>query len=749
MVLLPAVTNIATNALPDAWQSKLWLAWPLSLLLAIPVLVVEFRARRNSSHEGSILKAAALRDADSRIWNIPPLVIGFSNRKSEFRAIGSFLMRASGRPLLLCGMGGIGKTQLALAYAARQRDQLSIGWWVQASSRASVVFSLAKLGREMGISAPNARALAEEVVQQLSERAGWLLIFDDAKRVDDLVGLVPVTAGGQVLITSRNPRFDRLAEPMLLQVFPAEEAARFLRQRVGDTDQAPSSALAEKLGGLPLALEQAAAYCRDSGIGLSDYLKRFEVSCSRLLRQGTGSGRIGLEATLDLSLARVAQVERAAAQLLRVLAFMAPTDIPRDLFSSGAKFLPRALARSAGDVLSMDRTVGALIQTSLLTSATADHVRVHPLISAMLRDTMRPRTGSRPWSRTRRILTFIRRPGRSPSDWWPASRWIRATLLSLGQGMATDDWNPESWNRASTLLPHVDALWSFAEDYRVSFNTKETALVARLFAELGVRMYRRGDYKIAEELCRRALDIARAKLPEDDLGVLYWLNYLAQVKHRKGEVDEAVRIFEKVLGVYEEKLGREHSDTLMIMNNLGGALAEREDQLVRARSLYEYLIAVRTRTVGERAPETMIAVNNLGKVYRRLGDLDAAYEISSRALRIGVEVEGEEDPGTLLRMNNLAEVLRVQGNIEESRQLHEKALGLRRKVLGGKHPDVVVSMNNLARVARLQGDREFALELYKESLALAERVAGDQHPLVAVARRGIQESAAAGQESSE
>ncbi|WP_327046672.1 tetratricopeptide repeat protein [Microbispora sp. NBC_01189] len=736
-MLLPATTNVASNALPDSWRSSLWLAWPICILLAIPVLVMELRTRHGMPAGHTPPPVTVVPNGDAQLWNIPAPAKEFSNRRAEFRRIGTILMRGSGRALLLCGMGGVGKTQLALAYAHRQRSSVSLGWWIPAGSRTSAISALAELGRLLNLTSATAESTAKEVVGLLSERAGWLLIFDDARIGEDLLDLVPVTSGGQVLITSRNPQFDRLAETLLLQVFPQEEASRFLRNRAGDTDQDSSAKLAARLGGLPLALEQAGAYCRDSGIGLRDYLQRYDSSRARLLRHGSGLNRVSVEATLELSFDWVARRDTAAIQLLRVLSVMAPTEVPRGLPAMNPSALPRALARACADVVGLDQTIATLLQASLLTSATAEHIRVHQLISDVLRDRITA-DGNR-GLRWLRVLQAKVVPGRDPSSSWSVARWVNAALALLWAGVQVDERHPDGWRRASILLPHAEKVWTYLTNGAATSRDRELVLAAQLFGELGIRLFRSGDYAVAEELCRRAWRIGQGKLSDADPRLLRMTDCLAQVTHGLGNLGEARDLYEQILPVYRRAFGEDHPDTIQTMNNLGGVLMEQEEHLPQARHLYEQVVSTRLRTLGKRDNETLIAMNNLGKACRRLGDLSTAHTLAAETVRLGGELLGEEHPDNLVRMNNLAEVLRARGDLEDARALHQKVLALRREVLGEAHPANLVSMNNLARVMRLLGDTTPALHLYEESLRLARQVVGESHPSFTAAENGVRE----------
>jgi len=210
-----------------------------------------------------------------RVWNIPAPVRSFTGREDELSMLREQLnaeKRATLVPKVsaaaLHGMGGIGKTQLALAYATQHRRDYIVGWWVPAETPLSTVTALTELASRLGVDPelPESEFMAQ-LGDQLAERHRWLLIFDNAADPVDLEPFFPTADGGHVLLTSRNPAWDGLAEPFGVDLLPLDAAAELLRARTGDPDQQAAEDLAKELGRLPLAVEQAAAYASQQRLG--------------------------------------------------------------------------------------------------------------------------------------------------------------------------------------------------------------------------------------------------------------------------------------------------------------------------------------------------------------------------------------------------------------------------------------------------------------------------------------------------
>lgn len=324
-----------------------------------------------------------------RVWNIPAPVRSFTGREHELDGLRAQLTQQQTAALVpttaLHGMGGVGKTQLALAYAHRYQAQYELGWWIPSETEAAIAVGLGGLAGELDLVAdlpPN--ELAARLSALLAEEENWLLVCDNATSPAALGPYLPGAGRGHVLVTSRNPAWQGVADPLAVDVLALDEAAALLRRRSGDTDEHSAVALAGALGRLPLALEQAGAYASQYGRTLADYLELFDQRRAELLASGTPLAYQGtVDATFTLSLDQLRENNPAAVQLMELCALLAADEIPLPLLLGNPALLPEPLAGAAADPLRRGEVAGVLYQAGLLTRDAGDTARMHRIVQAV------------------------------------------------------------------------------------------------------------------------------------------------------------------------------------------------------------------------------------------------------------------------------------------------------------------------------------------------------------------------------
>jgi hypothetical protein len=327
-----------------------------------------------------------------RVWRVPARNPNFTGRGDDLAALGAAL--AGGATVTVQavrGMGGVGKTQLAAEFAYAHAADYDLVYWIAADEPASIPDQFTALAGQLGlVPVADPEGLQAQVQERLREVPGWLLIFDNADSSGDLRpwlpgGPMPPGIAGHVIVTTRRGGFAALGEVMDLDVIGPTDALALLRTRVPGLDDEIGRELAEELGRLPLALEQAGAYLDRSGMPAGDYLRLLRERAADLYARGQVSGRSDTIATLwELSLERIEAESATAIQLLDLCAYLAPERIPLDLFTLHAGLLPEPLAAVAADELAFNDAIGVLVDYSLI-KRTAAGLQVHRLIQGALR----------------------------------------------------------------------------------------------------------------------------------------------------------------------------------------------------------------------------------------------------------------------------------------------------------------------------------------------------------------------------
>ena len=311
------------------------------------------------------------------IWEVPARNPNFAGRDrylDDLRAaLGSGT--ASVTVLAVSGLAGVGKSQLAVEYCWRHASAYDLVWWVPAEVPAAIPASLATLAERLGLSTDNPAAAVGLLHAELGRRARWLIVFDNAENPSSVAPYLPPAGGGDLLVTSRSPTWRALGAALDLDVWSAPEAVAFILGRTGSDDEAEARAVADELGLLPLALEQAGAFIDETGMALRTYRELLATRRGEVLERGSPAFyRRTVAATFALAHERAAELNATAADLVEICAFLGPDDIPAQVVASGdpladeealATLRRLSLLRRQGDALAVHRLVGDVVRERL------------------------------------------------------------------------------------------------------------------------------------------------------------------------------------------------------------------------------------------------------------------------------------------------------------------------------------------------------------------------------------------------
>jgi len=640
--------------------------------------------------------------------NLPQPNRGFVGRAAELAALEQALAgtdrTAITQPQAIIGLGGIGKTQLALHYCYSHLVDYDLICWLPAEEPATLAVAYTGLASALGLdpATPDQPALIAAIRAKLERTAGWLLVFDNATAPATLDHYLPRTGAGHILITSRHQDWADAAAMIELDFLPEDQAVLLLGADADDPVRwQDAAALARDLGFLPLALVQARAFMRARKVDIAGYQHQLAAARPKVLawRRPDVSYPLSVAQTWQVSMMAAAEDCPAARELLELLAFLGPEAIPRTLLGAEPATLPEVLR----DPFDRDSAIEALHRFSLLR---ADHggLTVHRLIQAVTRDGLEEATA------TARAETVVR-------------------LVNVAFPDKPQD--PRNWPPIGILLPHTLAAAEAAERFGTDLE-----LVAWVVNGIGIYHQERATFAEAAPLYQRALAIREKALGPDHPDTATSLNSLAGLYQDQGQLDEAVPLYQRALAITEKVLGPDHPDTATSLNNLA-SLYRDQGQLDEAAPLYQRALAIWEKVLGLDHPDTAASLNNLALLYRDQGQLDEAAPLLQRALVIWEKVLGPDHPNTATSLNNLASLYQDEGQLGEAVPLYQRALTITEKVLGPDHPDTAASLNNLASLYQDQGQLDEAAPLYQRALAITEKMLGPDHPKTCVIRENL------------
>jgi hypothetical protein len=690
------------------------------------------------------------------IWNAPQRNAAFTGRSFVLERMRDQL--SSGMSVILpqsqalFGLGGVGKTQVAIEYVHRFMADYDLVWWISAEHTDDVVASLAELGSQLGASDGEDMAVACQEAIRLLERGiptnRWVLIFDNADDPARLASYIPKGGSGHILITSRNQSWAQQGASLPIDVFLREESVEHLVRRAPGLSPEEADRLATALGDLPLAVEQAAAWIAETATPIDEYLQQLADQTAEVLALNQPADYPEpVAATWNISIKRLRERSPASVRLLELCAFFAPEPISSQLLYSREMIDALKPYDSAlQEKLVLGRVIREIGRFALAKiDQVGNSIQVHRLVQAVIRSQLSEEEQRKARHVVHTVLANARPDGEEPVD------------------------DPETWPRFAIIWPHLAA--SEAR-YCTEPETR------RLLIDRVRYRWKRGDFPSAHQLAEDLLAEWHERLGPDDIQYLYLRGQLANILRSQGRFVEARDINEDLLerqrallgpshphtyittsslasdlaalGSYESAvdLAREahkgfsqifhesHRRTLSAANNLGLAL-RMVGRYGEARALDQEILDRRTEVLGPEHPYTLASAERLGRDLREVGRYFDSVNVLSRTYEAHKRVLGKAFPGTLRCAKSLAVSLRRAGQFTDARRLTTATRAQYRAQYELATPDTLACDLNMAADLFAADERQEAREVALEALKQYMKVPGEAHPYTQAALNNL------------
>ena len=616
--------------------------------------------------------------------------------------------------IVLYGLGGVGKTQIALQYAHTHRDRYGNIFWVSAVNETSLLASFQDIGKRTGcvanIETLEPSEIATRVLSWLNMQERWLMVFDNLEDDSIIEKYLPYSSPlKHMVITTRDRHFDISAEGIEVDVLPVDDAIEFLltRSKTVDTDASREEAkgIVKLLGCLPLAIEQAAAYIRQvlaqNIFKFAQRYKDVKIRLDKKPQKGIRDYKDSVATTWSMSFKLIENINRDASTLLRIMAFLDPDGIPIEFLEAGKNGVNEEFRQFLPDSERFDRALADLERFSLIKRKGIEKksmVVIHRLVQDVVLDHMVPEI------RSDMINAVITLSALAFPNWNTLQTIDNETRLKCR----------EYQDQVLVLLSKVPL-----NDSTVLGST--TYRMGRFFLD-------EGKYKHGMDLMMKALHSFEKAETRDIRSIIRIKGHIGWVPYFLEQYEQSIGILEPHLRIAEKLLGEEDLDTLEIIENLAMSF-QGEGRVEHAIDLQEKVLNVRRKVLGIKDADTLTAMHNLAGYFHSQNRFTDAMRLGEEVLQGRILLLGEDHPNTLSTMSDLGVYYGELGEVEDQLRLAERVLEASMRILGADHNETLITMYNLAIACyRYGGKSHQTLQLAQQSFEGSRRILGADHP---------------------
>jgi tetratricopeptide (TPR) repeat protein len=689
-----------------------------------------------ATHEVKAIKEKLLKEYSKKtlVWNLPRQDHKFIGRKELLEELQTKLHLKSTAQLALkegqeqidtnalfsvsvcAGLGGIGKTQLALQYMHHSKYPYTIKAWFLAENLDQLKQQYIEFAKMLGYkeSKPSIEAALPYVKNWLSEHPGWLLVYDNVNSYNEIKDFLPVN-GGSIILTTRQRNWPNGFEPINIDVMSEEECIELvqslIRRRITEIEKKEVKELAKILGYLPLALAQAGAYIRQSSIPFLEYLKIYKKYEKEFLTDDTlpeGVKSVPVAATWNITLgtivkeAKIKNQPPLALHLLTACAYLAPEKIPRHLLLN---WLKESYPNLPSPELVLSKLIGQLWQYSIISRDNSGDITVHRLVQAVLRY---------------QHQTLEKKK----SDYLPLTlEWYNTLFKAVHAEFYHKTQVLEDELRQKNLLPHLQILLNH---YKPMWPNDLDFNLVPVLNDIGTAFFLIGEHKIAKSYYGQALPILERHYGKDHFELTNTLDQLGRTYRYLGDAKQAKAFHEHSLKIKEQYYGKNSIEVALTLDYLGRTYRYLGDAK-QAKAFHEHSLKIKEQYYGADHIELAWTLDQLGRVARYLGDVKQAKELHERALKIKQQYYDNDHIEVAWTLDYLGRAYRDLGDAKQTKELHERALKIKQQYYGENHIEIAWTLDYLGRVYRYLGDAKQAKELHERALKIKQQYYGENH----------------------